>query len=289
MTMEVRMFGEAAKHGGSLLAVAAVVAFALSACSGNSATPVPSATPTAEATPTVAASTGPTGPAASGCDMAAAGTALADLDSYEFEMTLAGAAADTALQNLPLDQANSYTLRGTIVNSPAAGADITIGSFHVIEVGGYDYIDSDGNGSFTQVSTGSNPGSGDTAAASLGPEASPTSLVSAFTPQELYAGTLGESSSATYTDAGPETKNGIAAERCSADSAALEIFGSMLGISDAAWASEVWIAQDGGYPVAVSLTATNTDNTLAYELDLSLTKVNDPSNQVVAPTNIAGA
>jgi hypothetical protein len=279
-----------ARRGRGLLVVVAVAALALSACSGASST----ATPTAAPTPTMVATDQPTEstatatatPTSSTCDLGAADNALAGLSSYKFEMTLAGAAADTALANLPIDQADSYLLKGTIVNTPDPGADITIAKFHVIEVGGADYFDADGNGSFTQIG-----GAAPTDSTSPGATSSPQgSLADQFSPETLFGAALGSTNSIAFSDAGPETKAGVDAERCTGDPAALQALGAVLGISsDATWASDVWIARTGGYAVAMTLVATNKDASVAYRFDFTLSKVNDPSNKIVAPTNITGA
>lgn len=275
------------RRGRGLLIVTAVAAFALSACSGSNSTPTPTASPT----PTIAATEQPTQPAATAtptssiCDLGAADDALAALSSYKFEMTL-GAAADAALANLPINQADSYVLKGTIVNTPDPGADITIAKFHVIEVGGVDYFDTDGNGSFTQIG-GAAPTDSSSPAASQTPQGS---LADQFSPETIFAAALGSTNLGAFSDAGPETKEGVAAERCSGDPTALQALGAVLGISaDAAWASDVWIANAGGYPVAMTLVATNKDTTVAYSFDFTLSNVNDPANKIVAPTNITGA
>ena len=282
------------RHGRRLLVLAGVIAIAVSACSGASSTPISSASPTATAAATeqpTESTSAPT-PTSSICDLGAADDALAGLSSYAFEMTLAGAAADAALANLPINQTDSYVLKGTIVNTPDPGADITIAKFHVIEVGGVDYFDADGNGSFTQIG-GAAPTDQASPADSTAPGASPTpqgSLADQFSPETLFGAALGSTSSSAFSDAGPETKAGVEAEHCSGDPTALAALGAVLGISpDATWASDVWIAKAGGYPIAMTLDATNKDQSVAYGFDLTLSKVNDPSNKIVAPTNITGA
>jgi hypothetical protein len=291
---EVDVYQILPRHGRGLLVLAGVIAIAASACSGASSTPISSAVPTATAPATEqpTESTSTLNPTASVCDLGAADAAFAGLSSYAFEMTLAGAAADTALANLPIDQTDSYLLKGTIVNTPDPGADITIAKFHVIEVGGVDYFDADGNGSFTQIG-GAAPTDQASPADSTAPGASTTpqgSLADQFSPETLFGAALGSTSSSGFSDAGPETKAGVEAEHCSGDPTALAALGAVLGISpDATWASDVWIAKAGGYPIAMTLDATNKDQSVAYGFDLTLSKVNDPSNKIVAPTNITGA
>lgn len=293
------MFAVAGTSRRSLLVFVAVVSVALAGCSGTTATPTPTQTATASPTPgEVETGTAPATATIAGCDLASASDALSNLASYQFTMVLGGSAADDPLQNLPLDEADSYTLKGTIVDQLAPGADITIDKFHVIETGGYDYFDADGNGTFTQVGpdqgdngdSGDTGGDGESAAPDVTPAASPgASLTAQFSPAEIYQTTVASSASSGYTAAGTETKDGVDAVHCTASPTSLEAYGSTLGVTDASWTSDVWIATSGGYPVSVALVAKANDGSLAYEVLIDLTKVNDPANSVVAPTNIGGA
>jgi len=297
------MFAAARTSGFRLLAFGASAAIAFAACSGNSSTPTPPPTDTpapatsAAAADTPAATVAPAGGGA--CDLAAADAAFTNLNSYQFKMTLAGSATD-ALQDLPIDDADVYTLKGTIVNKPAAAADITIGKFHLIETGGFDYFDADGNGSFTQVGPDQGGGSGgdsgatdtpsaatDTPAPSGGPAGS--SLASQFTPEAMFGGNVVAAGADGFTASGTENKNGVAATHCTAGELVLEQLGSTLGVSDATWTGDVWIANDGGYPVSIALVAKAKNGSLAYEILIDLSKVNDAGNKVEAPTNISGA
>jgi hypothetical protein len=292
------MFAVARGSGRSLLVLGAVAAIALAACNGSTATSTPSAAPSA--TPATETSTPEaTASPVTGCDLTGAGAALTNLSSYKFTMTLAGGAADTALATLQLDQADSYPLKGTIVNQPQWAADITIAKFHLIEVGGFDYFDPDGNGTFTQVGPDSNPGASD----SIAPDASATApdagaspsgaagpgLAEQFSPAQIYQTTVASSTGSGYSVAGTETKDNVQAIHCTAGSQALEQYGSTLGVTDATWTSDIWLATDGGYPVSIALVAKMKDNSLAYEFLLDLSNVNDAANKVTAPTNIGGA
>jgi hypothetical protein len=287
------MSAVAMKSGRILLMLGTVASLAFAACSGTTATPTPTPTPVATPTPEVTATPVVT-PAPIACDLAAAGTALGALDNYQFKMVLAGSAADAPLQNLPIDLADSYTLTGTIVNKPAPGADIKIAKFHVIETGGYDYFDADGNGTYTQVGPDQG-GSGDAGDTSIPTDTTTTapdaglSLTSQFSPFGVYQTTVASSASSGYSVVGTETKNDVEAVHCTASPTSLEAYGSTLGVTDATWTSDVWIATSGGYPVSVALIARLQDKSLAYEVLIDLSKVNDPANTVAAPTNIGGA
>jgi hypothetical protein len=278
----------------SLLVLGAVASLAFSACSGNAATPTPAPTPVATPTPEVTDNPTPSPTQVSGCDLAASATALAGLDSYQFKMVLAGSAADAPLADLFLDQADTYTLTGTIVNNPASAADIKIGTFHVIEVGGTDYQDADGSGTFTQLGgdqgSGDSGGSGDTSAPTDTPSPSSTpGLAAQFSPLSIYQTTVASAATSGYSQVGTENKNGVDAIHCQASATSLEAYGSMLGVTDATWSSDVWIATSGGYPVSVALVAKAKSGSVVYEVLIDLSKVNDPTNSVVAPTNIGGA
>ena len=63
------------------------------------------------------------------------------------------------------------------------------------------------------------------------------------------------------------------------------------GVQAGAWTADVWLANQGGYPIAMSIVGTTspTDKTVVYERTFDLTNVNSTSNQVTAPTNISGA
>ena len=299
------MFAPGSRSGLRLLAFTAMAAIALAACNGNSATPSPQATATPEATTAVVATDTPTGTVApAACDLAAADTAMQKLASYQFKMTLAGSAADV-LQDLPIDQADKYTLSGTIINTPTSATDITIGKFHLIETGGFDYFDADGNGSFTQVGPDQGGAGGNGAGGTptdgppvASPSASPSagasaatgsSLASQFSPETLFGDNVAVAGAGSFTLAGNETKNAIASLHCTASDLALQQYGSTLGVNDATWTADVWLAADGGYPVAISLIAKAKNGSLPYEILLDLSKVNDPGNKVTAPKNISGA
>ena len=288
------MDAQARSSGLRLLALGAAAALAFAACGGKTATPTPA--PTQTPAPTIAATVTPTPtPTATGCDLTAADTAMQNLASYQFKMTLAGGAAD-ALQDLPpYGEANAYTLKGTIVNKPAPAADITLDKFHIIEIGGADYQDAEGDGSFIQLG-GDNGGGDDSGTPTDTPAASDSAspdnsgLVSTFAPEEMFdSGVVGSGSGGAYTLAGTETKNGVQTNHCTADQIALESYGSTLGVTDATWTADVWLASDTGYPVSVALVAKAKDGSLPFEILIDLTNVNDASNKVAAPTNISGA
>jgi hypothetical protein len=60
----------------------------------------------------------------------------------------------------------------------------------------------------------------------------------------------------------------------------------MLSVTGATWTADVWIAQNGGYPVSMSILAKASDNSILYEIQFDITNINDPANKVTAPTNL---
>ena len=266
------MLGGSSRHGAATLALVAVLALAMGACSGSTATPVP-ATPsvTPGAADTSVPSSNATGNGGTG--VSGAGDNLAGASSYQFKVTLAGGQFGSLLSMLGdcgTSDSATFTVSGTVVTTPQAAADVTTACRHVIEIGGFDYLEQD-DGSYTQTSVS---GSG---------------LVSGFSPQALYAGVIDTSADSGYTLVGTEQKNGVQADHYQASSAFLAEFGSIQGVANATWSGDIWISKDGGYPVSMALVARAADGSIAYELAFDLTKINDPSNKVTVPTNVTGA
>jgi hypothetical protein len=259
------------RHGGGVLVLIAVLALVAGACGSSTASTNPS--------PSNGQTSGPTdtgGPAASadqgGTSLSGAAANLADVASYKFKMTLAGSSfdalltafGDTSADNVP------FSISGTIVNSPEAATDAKSTIRHIIEIGGYDYMEQD-DGSYVQT------------------QISGAGLISGFTPQALYSGAIDASADTGYSLVGTETKNTVQADHYQASSAYLAQYGSILGVANATWSADAWIAKDGGYPVSIAIVAKAADGTVAYEMSFDLTNVNDAANKVAAPTNIAGA
>ena len=229
-------------------------------------------------TPVVTTGPGATGqPGAStdnGSALGGAADALSNITSYKFSMTLAGGEFDSMLSGLTGAGASSgtpFTMSGTITESPTKAADITMAGIHMIEVGGYDYIDLSGSGTYIKTA------------------ASSSSLANSMSPASMFSSAMDTSSASGWSNVGSGTKNGVAADHYQADSSALGDYGSSLGISDATWSADVWIAQTGGYPVSMTILATASDKTVAYEIKFDITNINSPSNQITAPSNVIGS
>jgi hypothetical protein len=274
--VEVEVFHVVPRHGHGLLILAAVAAVALSGC--GSSKPTPSATPTPGSTDTSQPSASPSG-SGSSTSLDGAGTALSNLNSYKFTMTVVGGdLSDNTLSTLPNAPASGiFKVSGTYLFTPNAAADVTIADvLHEVSVGGSDYqdvADPGGHltGSFTQIDASSD-----------------TSLVDPLSPTAIYTSF---DFSGNFTTVGDETRDGVDTTHYQAGDSALAEFATVSGEQAGAWTADVWLANTGGYPVAISIigTTSTTDKTVVYQRTFDLTDVNAPTNNVTAPTNITGA
>jgi len=273
---EVDVYQVLPRRGRGLLVLAAAVAIAASACSGNTATPSAGASnapsqSAATATPAGQAPTSaPSAQATSALDNA--GDAMGNLTSYKYTMTLAGGTFDDMYSSVggsPAAPNTPFAVKGTVILSPEKSADVTVGELHIIETGGSDYLDMGNTGGFTKT---------DVQAPGLTDQWTPASIFAAFNP-----------SGSGYSVVGTETKNGVAADHYQAGASALAELASVSGVDNATWTADIWLAQNGGYPVSLAVVAKASDNSIAYEILFEITKVNDPANKVSVPTNITGA
>ena len=274
---------------GRILVAGAVLALALGACGGSStATTPPSSSGAGPSTGAGAASQSPAAseaPAAStGADtsVAPAGNdpigALAGLNSYKISFTMAASGTTGGLAAM-----GNITMAGTIVAKPDPAADITMSiggaspdaspsaasaapglSFHVIEKGGKTW--SDATGSMT-----------------LQTDPSSTSMVDSLSPEKLLGG-LGSYTSQMKT-VGDEQKNGVATTHLQADQATLTAATAslaLLGLTNATWTWDIWVAKDGGYAVSYIMKGTG-DAGASMSISLDLSDVNSSSNVVTTP------
>lgn len=235
------------------------MAIALGACAGSSTTAAPS-NPGATSSP----DTG----------LAAAASAFANLRNYNFSMTLAGGTFGSMLSMLPTSSAVGdapFTIGGTIIVKPEEAADIRMVGLHIIEIGGHDYLDMSGTGGFDQIAiTG-------------------TKLAERFSPATMFSSVIDPSTVGGYDRVGVDTKNGVQADHYQASSAALARLGSIAAIAGATWTADVWVAQDGGYPVSMAVFGRAGDRSIVYEILFDISNVDDPANKVTVPTNVTGA
>src|SRR5450759_1021942 len=249
------------KHGRGLLVVLALVAIAVSACSSDVGSKSSNAASQRAGQSQAAASQGTDAGNISG-----AAAALENVTSYKFSMTLAGGQFATLVTLLGGTGPNSaIPLSGTIVVKPEKAADITSAPWHVIEVGGVEYMDLSGTGSYV-----SNP-------------ASDTSMSKSLSPAAMFSGALGAINAGDFNKVGTEQKNDVSADHYVATEAALAKLGQRGVAPGATWTAEIWIAKDGGYPGSIKIIATMPDQSIGYEMLFDLTNVNDPANKVTAP------
>ncbi len=249
-------------------ALAGALAVIVAACGGASgsaappsssgaASPVP-ATPaatTSQAPAPASAATGGTGNAIS---------ALADLASYKLKMTMSSKGVSGGFGSM-----GDIAMEGTVIAKPAPASDIkmTLGgaTFRTVEVNGKTYLDL-GDGSLTEST-----------------DSGTSSTADSLSPEKLLGSTAAYLSLMKVQ--GDEQKNGIATTHYTADDQALAAAASgleLLGLSDANWTWDVWIAKDGGYAVSYVLKGTgSSDSQLSITLDVS--DVNSPSNVVAGP------
>jgi hypothetical protein len=259
---------------GAIILIAALAVggfFVLNGNKGGKATGSGSPTAAATAKPGTTAAAGTAG---SGSDsLGDASGAFQNISSFQFKMTLAGGTYGDMLSMFGGSGETGsvpFTMSGTIVLKPQKAADINMGTFHIIEVDGYDYVDM-GLGSYVkQAVTGS------------------TSMADSFSPETMFSSMLDASSTSDYKSVGTGDRNGVQAVHYQATSAALKGLGSSLGVSGATWSSDVWIAVDGGYPVSFSVIGTAADKSVAYQVSFDITNVNDSGNKITAPTNVMG-
>ncbi len=259
----------ARRQGRRLTILAAVLTIAVAGCGSGSATPAPASAAPSNATSTTAtpADTG----AGNSAGLAGAATALGNLDSYKFTMSLVGDFGSLLGSLGAAGSANSPTdVSGTITFKPDKAADVTGSDFHIIEVGGFDYMDIGKTGNFSQT-------------------AITDSMVDTFAPNMIFANSMVASTLSDFDLVGSQQKNGIQADQYRANDSAVATYGSVLGLTGAQWTTDVWVAHDGGYLLSVDIEAKAADGTTAYQMKFDISNVDDAANKVTAPANVTGA
>jgi hypothetical protein len=264
------MFSTVQKQGRGLSVLLAVMAIALAGCSSGS-----KASPTGTQLSGTSPAVTDNGSSATdnGSGISGAVTAFSSINSYKFSMTLAGGTWGQMLSSLGGAGATgggAFTVSGMVTVKPDKASDIQMSGFHIIEVGGFSYLDM-GTGGFIK-----SPASG-------------SSMADGFSPETMFSSYADASDSSGYSKVGSEPKNGVDTDHYQATDTALSRYGSLLGVANATWTMDIWIAKAGGYPVSMAMVAKASDNSLAYEILFDITNVNDPTIKISAPTNIAGA
>ena len=258
--------------GRRMLAAAGAIALIVGACGGSS-TASPSGAATNAPSSTAAATEASSSPAATteASSTAAAASispigALADLTSYKILIAMASKNTTGGLAAM-----GDLTMDGTVVLKPDPAADVklTLGpkgaamTMRVVEVGGKSYVDL---GSGLVEST-----------------TSQTSMVESLSPGKMF-GSLDQYASGMQV-VGDEQKNGVDAVHLKASpdviaSASASL--SSLGLTNAAWTWDMWVAKTGGYAVSYVMKGTG-DGDASMSISMDLTDVNSPSNVVKGP------
>jgi hypothetical protein len=245
-----------------LLVAACQPAASPSTSAGASATPEASIAPTGAPEPTPSGSGATTG----GLDLSGSADALNGIDSYKIAIDMTGIVPSTA-------GTGKVTLNGTIVTKDDAAQLALSGieglpaeSMTVIIIGQDAWIDM---GTGTYIPSPGGAGTFDQTFAGL----SPTALF-----QQMQLDQFG----AQFLKLGDEHKNGVSAGH-------YEVKGSLSQeLSDAIGPDgivDVWVAEDGGYVVAMTMNGqvdvNGTKQPVVMSIDI--TDINNPANKVEAP------
>jgi hypothetical protein len=245
------------------------MAIALAACSSSGSTKAPGGNNPPATNAGGAVVTDAAGGGGGGGDLSGAEAAFAKMTSYKFSMTLAGGTYGSLLSGFTGAAASGsggFTVAGTVTVKPETASDVSIGTMRVVTVGGFDYIDFAGTGSFTKVAS------------------SGTSIADSFSPSSMFT-SFGSMSD--YSKVGSENKNGADTDHYQAKSSAFTGMGSSLGVvATATWTGDIWIAKNGGYPVSSAIFAKTSDGTVAFQMTFDISNINDSSLKVTAPTTV---
>jgi hypothetical protein len=244
------------------LALTGALAIVVAACGGAAASSAPAGTAGASAAPASqqapASQDAPASQATGGTGSAI--SALADLSSYKLKMVLASKGTTSGLGAM-----GDITMEGTVVLKPEKASDITMMGMRIVEVGGKSYVDL-GTGTLTEST-----------------DSSQSSLADSLSPEKLLGGMSSYMSG--MKSVGDEQKNGIAATHYQADEATLAAASaslSMMGLVEAKWSWDVWVAKEGGYAVGYILKGTGKDGA-SFSMSIDISDVNSPSNVVKGP------
>jgi hypothetical protein len=237
-------------------------------------------------------SAGPRSPTSNGSlGFLAAGLSsnLEKLDSYRFTETNAGQpAASIALPAIqaatpapptpalsaagtssvvPAAGGGSYAISGIVINKPMASIWLSETGAQFIVIGAEAWVSADGN-----VWSTSDPSD---------------SVFTDLLPGHDYAYWF-DAKASYFTVAGDELKNGIQCVHYRGDASLGALYSDIAGGS-AALDAELWVAQDGNYPVSgiyrFSSPAAGQAGSWGFSFDL--THVNDPANNVARPSNVS--
>jgi hypothetical protein len=239
------------KQGRGLLVVVALLAVAVAACSsGNPAKSGNNAT----------GNNGTSQPGGGGSGLGSGLSGNLDkLDSYKFTWAIAGADASATSSSVG-------TISGTVINKPTKSSSVNDFGVLFVTIGTDQWMSPD-NGTTWIVNS------------------DPTSLDSML-PTSDYAAYF-DAYATTYKQIGIEKKNGVNAVHFQGDLGSLSgLLGQFGGVAN--MKADLWIAQDGNYPVSgtfsYAFAVGTSGGSFSYSFDI--TNVNDAANKVEKPTNV---
>ena len=259
------------KKGRGLPVLLAVAAIVLAAC-GSTATTSPNSSEAIGAngntfgnaqTASPGNGAGNTAPAGSGGIAAN----FANINSYKFKMSVTGGKLASSLAAVTggTDTGATISMDGTIEVKPQKAYDITFLGMHMIGIGGYQYIDPLGTGTFAKS------------------VASSQSLADSMSPSSMFGSAISGSDASSYTIVGTESKNGVDATHFKAGPSALADLNTEFGVTADTWAADVWVAKSGGYPVSMNILGKAKGGATVFQLTFDITNVNDSANAITAP------
>ena len=206
-------------------------------------------------------------PAGSGADVArplAAGLAanLNKLTSYRFTASNVGSTGG-----------GSYSIAGTVVNTPVASVSIKQAGAQFIVIGAAAWTSIDGKSWMA-----------------IDPQAvGATDIL----PGKEY-GSWFDAKASYFEVVGDETKNNVPCTHYRGNSALNSIYAGLAGSSNAAeFQADVWIAKDGNYPVsgvygfsAPTSGSASPSGSGSWGFQFDITDVNAAANSLVQPTNV---
>jgi hypothetical protein len=262
-------------HAPRLLSLAAIAVLAVAACGGSAASSSPSEAPAASAPAPASEAPAPVAPPseapasqAAGPDVGAAAQALDDVQKYALDLTVSGlmqtAEGESGITMSGVvdrdSEAYQFEMSGVAGFEALGGSAISfilIGDDAWISTGNDTYIPTPGGASmFSQFTEG----------------LAPQTLLGMVPPSALQG----------MTPVGTEEKNGVATTHYRVTGADSPQVAEGLG-ADAA--IDVWIADEGGYMVAMVMDGTMDVSGTATPIQMSMdiSRINDESIDIEAP------
>jgi hypothetical protein len=189
---------------------------------------------------------------------------LDKLTSYKFSWTFSG--SSTGTQASPGDS-GTFAITGIVVNKPTKAVFVDSFGLQQIQIGTQSWISTD-SGVTWMV------------------DSSPTDLTDML-PTKDYA-SMFDTNATGFKAVGDESKNGVQTVHYKGDSSLGALYKGVSGVS-ASFQADLWVAKDGNYPVSgvYGITATSGGQGGAFGYSFDITNINDSSNTVTAPTNVA--